>query len=352
MTQIFIAYSLVDRNFVQKLAMDLEEAGLSVWYDVSRLEGGAHWRAEIEKSIRDSQYMVVVMSPESVESEWVEREFLFASNLGLKIIPVIHYPCEIPLNYINLQYIDLQGGMYERNFGSLLKALNVQAPSGTRTKRRYGVKTEYVAALIGAVATILAASLPFIFRNAPSSTLSAIVETTPPASRTSVITPSPAFTSTPRIGPRTSPTLTHGLESSPAPTLTASLKSDFSATPALCRETSVSSHTTSKGLYLQVCGPGSEEYEVGPLGKGAYAIGPNNVFVVYATTDGYIYAFRIGKQYNLIPLGDFRDFSKYREYKLSLSFTGDHPYRVTVHDDSTNEFRTFSIPKWITVPEN
>ena len=79
--KVFISYSRRNLAFVEQLAFDLKEAGLDVWYDLSGLDGGARWRVEIEKAIRSSQYVLVVLSPASVASDWVEGEYLFASNL-------------------------------------------------------------------------------------------------------------------------------------------------------------------------------------------------------------------------------------------------------------------------------
>ena len=129
MTQVFISYSRRDLTFVEQLAADLKEAGLDVWYDLSRLEGGVRWSRAIEKAIRDSQYMIVVLSPDSAELEWVEKEFLFASGLSSlkgKIIPLLYRPCDLRLAYVNLHYIDIQGGKYKQNFNQILRALNVQ----------------------------------------------------------------------------------------------------------------------------------------------------------------------------------------------------------------------------------
>jgi hypothetical protein len=88
MAQVFISYSRRDLAFVKKLAADLQAAGLDEWYDLSGLEGGQRWRIEIEKAIRASQYVLVVLSPDSTISEWVEREYLFANNLKKQIIPL------------------------------------------------------------------------------------------------------------------------------------------------------------------------------------------------------------------------------------------------------------------------
>ena len=127
MDQVFISYSRKDLTFVEQLALDLKGAGLEVWYDLSRLEGGERWRAEIQNAIKSSQYVIIVLSPDSVESVWVEREFIYSSNLNRKIIPLLYRQCELPLNYLDLNFIDVQGENYHRNFDRILKALNIAA---------------------------------------------------------------------------------------------------------------------------------------------------------------------------------------------------------------------------------
>ena len=121
--KVFLSYSRRDLDFVEQLAADLKKTGLDVWYDLSGLDGGAPWRKAIEKAIRASDVVVVVLSPDSVNSQWVEREYLFASNHGKKVIPVLYKQCELPLYYLNVHYIDFQGNKYKRNFDALLENL-------------------------------------------------------------------------------------------------------------------------------------------------------------------------------------------------------------------------------------
>ncbi|MCJ7432994.1 MAG: SUMF1/EgtB/PvdO family nonheme iron enzyme [Anaerolineales bacterium] len=127
MTQVFLSYSRKDLAFVEQLAADLKSNGLDVWYDLSGLEGGARWSRAIEKAIQDSQYMIVALSPDSMESEWVEKEFLFASSLKRKVIPIYYRPCELRITYVNLHYVDVQGEKYKKNFNQILRALNIQS---------------------------------------------------------------------------------------------------------------------------------------------------------------------------------------------------------------------------------
>src|SRR5215213_10739505 len=131
MTQVFLSYSRKDIAFIERLANDLKNAGLDLWYDVSRIAGGARWRSEIENALRNSQYVVVVLSPDSIVSEWVEREFLFSNNLDRTIIPLMYRDCEVPLNYVDLNYIDVRGENYAQNFDELLQALGVNSTVST-----------------------------------------------------------------------------------------------------------------------------------------------------------------------------------------------------------------------------
>ena len=135
MTQIFISYSRKDLKFVEGLASDLKRAGFEVWYDFLRLRGGERWRIEIQNALKASQCVITVLSPDSVASEWVEREFLFASSLKRGIIPLLLRDCELPLNYMDLNYIDVRGENYPRNFGKILEVLNESTGSHPRYRR-------------------------------------------------------------------------------------------------------------------------------------------------------------------------------------------------------------------------
>ncbi len=160
MAQVFMSYSRKDISFVEQLAKDLKNAGLDVWYDVSNLGGGSRWRVEIENALRNSQYVIVVLSPDSILSEWVEREFLFASNRKCKIIPLLYRACELPLNYLDLNYIDVRGENYQREFPELLQALVVDVTKmplpATRAKKPFRTWNN-IAMVVGVPIILIAA---------------------------------------------------------------------------------------------------------------------------------------------------------------------------------------------------
>jgi internalin A len=106
--KVFISYSHDDKSFAKKIASELEIAGMKVWWDSSGLKGGQDWQEEIEKAIAQCQYFLIVLSPESILSEWVGNEITYAVQKGKLIIPLYMKPCEVPISIIKRQYIDFE----------------------------------------------------------------------------------------------------------------------------------------------------------------------------------------------------------------------------------------------------
>jgi hypothetical protein len=128
MTQVFISYSRTDMEFVQHLAMDLQRAGLDVWWDLSDIQGSDIWERKIEEGLRSSQYFIVVLTPASLESRWVRREYLSADNKSLKIIPLkLKDFGEAPLTLRDIQPIDATNRPYDDVLSDVLRILKVQA---------------------------------------------------------------------------------------------------------------------------------------------------------------------------------------------------------------------------------
>ncbi|NJL57502.1 toll/interleukin-1 receptor domain-containing protein [bacterium] len=84
-----MSYSRRNKNFAERLARDLSDAGLDVWVDFRQIHGGELWRKEIDKGIARSEMLVVVLSPDAVQSTWVPYEVNSAREQGKFIIPVM-----------------------------------------------------------------------------------------------------------------------------------------------------------------------------------------------------------------------------------------------------------------------
>jgi TIR domain len=226
MTQVFISYSRKDLAFVERLAESLKTAGLQVWYDLSGLDVGTRWGREIQSAIEASQCFVVVLSPNSVESEWVEKEFLYANSLKKRIIPLLYQPCKTPMWFINLHFIDVQGENYERNFWVLLKAMGVRSGAGTAkvapvtaastplpAPRRIKFRPAWIVALAGLLVVIA-----FVIWGMP--VLAARLAPTPTPTSTPTVTATYTHSSTPTGTATLLPTSTPTATLIPSPTAT------------------------------------------------------------------------------------------------------------------------------------
>jgi len=71
MAHVFISYSSKDRGFVEQLVKDLRDNGIEPWYDQSEMLPGDSLTQKIGEAILDSDFLVIILSPNSIESEWV-----------------------------------------------------------------------------------------------------------------------------------------------------------------------------------------------------------------------------------------------------------------------------------------
>lgn len=84
---VFIAYAREDKVFVDELAERLRNARIALWYD-DRIEVGTTIDLEIQEKIRHCYAMILIMSPESSESEYVKDEIACAKDNKKTLIPI------------------------------------------------------------------------------------------------------------------------------------------------------------------------------------------------------------------------------------------------------------------------
>ncbi len=119
---VFISYSHSDDSFAVRLINDLQDGGHSVWIDKMNIKGGAEWVRSIADGISNSYAFVSVLSPEANISRWVQREYLYADNLGKPIFPVMAKTSEVPFQMIDRQVLSLVND-YLTGLADLLTAL-------------------------------------------------------------------------------------------------------------------------------------------------------------------------------------------------------------------------------------
>jgi hypothetical protein len=70
----FISYSSKDQDFAERLHTDLQSRGVRCWFAPEDLKIGAKTRDTIDESIRLHDKLLLILSEQSVASQWVEHE--------------------------------------------------------------------------------------------------------------------------------------------------------------------------------------------------------------------------------------------------------------------------------------
>lgn len=108
---VFISHSYADHEFAKRLAVALKEQGIKVWLDEWELKVGDSLRNKIESGIENAGWFLVILSSESVKSNWVNREI----NAGLAkeleekrvfVLPILYRECKLPVFFKDKLYAD------------------------------------------------------------------------------------------------------------------------------------------------------------------------------------------------------------------------------------------------------
>ena len=70
----FISYSSKDQDFANRLHADLQSRGVRCWFAPEDMKIGDRFRIKIDESIRVYDKLLLVLSENSVSSQWVEKE--------------------------------------------------------------------------------------------------------------------------------------------------------------------------------------------------------------------------------------------------------------------------------------
>jgi hypothetical protein len=127
MAGLFLSHSSKDKLFVVKMAIDLLNQNFPVWLDKWNMETGDSLLGKIKAGLDASFFLIIIISKDSVNSEWVTKELNAAlikeEKIGRKfIIPIIINDCSIPEILADRLYLDFRNN-YLGNFQRLIKLL-------------------------------------------------------------------------------------------------------------------------------------------------------------------------------------------------------------------------------------
>jgi hypothetical protein len=80
----FISYSHKDEDFARRLHSRMRDHHLRVWFAYEDMKGGAKLHEQIDQAIRIHDKLVLVLSEQSIQSEWVMTEIRKARKAELR----------------------------------------------------------------------------------------------------------------------------------------------------------------------------------------------------------------------------------------------------------------------------
>ena len=89
--RVFISYARKDGEALAtelRERLERDEPEITLWQDRARMEGGVGWRKQITDALDRVQFMVLIVTPGSLESDVVQWEWRYARQQGVCVYPV------------------------------------------------------------------------------------------------------------------------------------------------------------------------------------------------------------------------------------------------------------------------
>jgi len=108
--RVFLSHSHRDKDIAARIARLLKSNEFEVWNDEEILPG-ANWAQEVAKALDRSEVMVILLSPDYLNSQWARRDIEFAltqPKFEGRVIPVLLRPSkDVPWILEELNLIDV-----------------------------------------------------------------------------------------------------------------------------------------------------------------------------------------------------------------------------------------------------
>lgn len=93
---VFISYSSSDRERVLDISSRLVAAGMSVWIDRNKIEGGRNYGSEIVQGIKNCKVLILMCSDAAMRSRNVKQEIQLAWKYERPYLPLLLEPTSFP----------------------------------------------------------------------------------------------------------------------------------------------------------------------------------------------------------------------------------------------------------------
>ncbi|MGB1283623.1 MAG: TIR domain-containing protein [Polaribacter sp.] len=114
--EVFISYAKEDYAVAEKIYDFLELYNYSPWLDKKKLRVGANWDYEIKKALKESTFVILLLSSISVKKRgYIQKEFKYAIEYAeskliddIYIVPILINKCEVPEQLNKFQWIEMK----------------------------------------------------------------------------------------------------------------------------------------------------------------------------------------------------------------------------------------------------
>jgi hypothetical protein len=126
----FISHSTKDKPFVRRLAADLVASGIKVWLDEQNMLVGDSVPEKIAQGLAESDFFLIVVSENSVKSEWVKRELNSAivheiERRKVTVLPIKLNGAPMPDTIKDKLYADFSSS-YEDGMEKLIRSIKAR----------------------------------------------------------------------------------------------------------------------------------------------------------------------------------------------------------------------------------
>lgn len=156
MGSVFFSHSSKDKSLARRIADDLRKRGVQVWLDEWEILVGDSITQRIQHGLEQSEFVAVLLTRQSVQSGWVEKEWQGkigqeAASRQVTVLPLKADDCVIPALLRDKRYADFRQD-YNSGFNDLLTAItghtgrrrstdSLRQMQGSQERRRSSVET-------------------------------------------------------------------------------------------------------------------------------------------------------------------------------------------------------------------
>ena len=145
---VFISYSRKDKEKAEALCTALDEAGISYWID-RNIHGSANFLSQITAYIKSCKVVVFVASANSANSEWTQKEILYALKHKKNIVPYrigdfqFEDNDELDFVFTNVQWVESLSAVVEslKELGCATASQEPPQPQSTSQPQSAPIKT-------------------------------------------------------------------------------------------------------------------------------------------------------------------------------------------------------------------